>query len=292
MTYNDLIARLAPLYGRQEAQAVVRTVLDALWGMSLTDICCGKVTQLSAEDATRLDKIMRRLEKSEPVQYALGEAWFAGRRFGVGPSVLIPRPETEGLAAWAADTGRAMCAAGGTPGQPRPLSVLDIGTGSGCLAVTLALDMPGASVTAWDISPRALDIARDNARRLAAPVSFVLQDALHAPHDSCRWHVVVSNPPYICERERASMHANVLGHEPHTALFVPDDDPLLFYRAIARYAAAALVPGGALLFETNTLYAADVARLMEREGLERAEVRPDCFGRPRMVRAFRGDNNK
>ena len=166
---------------------------------------------------------------------------------------------------------------------PHP-SILDIGTGSGCIAITVALALPQARVTAWDISTDALAIAAGNAHRLGASVRFEHQDALSAPDDEERWDVIVSNPPYICDRERADMSDNVLSYEPELALFVPDSDPLLFYRAIARYASKALKPGGRLLFETNTAYAHEVAQAMANEGFTAIEVRNDCFGKPRMVK--------
>lgn len=372
MTYNQLWKRLTAIYNEREAQAIVRTVLDALFGMSLTDICLGKVTQLSADDTTRLEKIMQRLEKSEPVQYVLGAGWFAGRLFDVAPGVLIPRPETEDLVKWACDEAKEkekednskeergkeekeVSKKGEAPQkeeqplssplkkeeeglrkgedasqkeeQPlssplkeekeglrkgkdaskkeeQPLSsllksnkevsekgeevphpsILDIGTGSGCIAITVALALPQARVTAWDISTDALAIAAGNAHRLGASVRFEHQDALSAPDDEERWDVIVSNPPYICDRERADMSDNVLSYEPELALFVPDSDPLLFYRAIARYASKALKLGGRLLFETNTAYAHEVAQAMADEGFTAIEVRNDCFGKPRMVK--------
>ena len=324
MTYNQLWKRLTAIYNEREAQAIVRTVLDALFGMSLTDICLGKVTQLSADDTTRLEKIMQRLEKSEPVQYVLGAEWFAGRLFDVAPGVLIPRPETEDLVKWACDEAKEkekekednnkeergkeekeVSKNGEAPQkEEQPLSsllksnkevsekgeeaphpsILDIGTGSGCIAITVALALPQARVTAWDISTDALAIAAGNAHRLGASVRFEHQDALNAPDDEERWDVIVSNPPYICDRERADMSDNVLSYEPELALFVPDSDPLLFYRAIARYASKALKPGGRLLFETNTAYAHEVAQAMANEGFTAIEVRNDCFGKPRMVK--------
>lgn len=347
MTYNQLWKRLTAIYNEREAQAIVRTVLDALFGMSLTDICLGKVTQLSADDTTRLEKIMQRLEKSEPVQYVLGAGWFAERLFDVAPGVLIPRPETEDLVKWACDEAKEkekednnkeergkeekeISKKGEAPQKeeqllssplkeeeeglrkgkdasqkeeqhlssllksnkevskkgeevPHPL-ILDIGTGSGCIAITVALALPQAHVTAWDISTDALAIAAGNAHRLGASVRFEHQDALNAPDDEERWDVIVSNPPYICDRERADMSDNVLSYEPELALFVPDSDPLLFYRAIARYASKALKPGGRLLFETNTAYAHEVAQTMANEGFTAIEVRNDCFGKPRMVK--------
>ena len=298
MTYNQLWKRLTAIYNEREAQAIVRTVLDALFGMSLTDICLGKVTQLSADDTTRLEKIMQRLEKSEPVQYVLGTEWFAGRLFDVAPGVLIPRPETEDLVKWACDEAKEKEKEDNSKEErgkeekevskkgeeaPHP-SILDIGTGSGCIAITVALALPQARVTAWDISTDALAIAAGNAHRLGASVRFEHQNALSAPDDEERWDVIVSNPPYICDRERADMSDNVLSYEPELALFVPDSDPLLFYRAIARYASKALKPGGRLLFETNTAYAHEVAQVMADEGFTAIEVRNDCFGKPRMVK--------
>lgn len=298
MTYNQLWKRLTAIYNEREAQAIVRTVLDALFGMSLTDICLGKVTQLSADDTTRLEKIIQRLEKSEPVQYVLGAEWFAGRLFDVAPGVLIPRPETEDLVKWACDEAKEKEKEDNSKKErgkeekeglkkeeeaPHP-SILDIGTGSGCIAITVALALPQAHVTAWDISTDALAIAAGNAHKLGASVRFEHQDALSAPDDKERWDVIVSNPPYICDRERADMSDNVLSYEPELALFVPDSDPLLFYRAIARYASKALKPGGRLLFETNTAYAHEVAQAMADEGFTAIEVRNDCFGKPRMVK--------
>ena len=298
MTYNQLWKRLTVIYNEREAQAIVRTVLDVLFGMSLTDICLGKVTQLSADDTTRLEKIMQRLEKSEPVQYVLGAEWFAGRLFDVAPGVLIPRPETEELVKWTCDEAKEKEKEDNSKEErgkeekevskkgeeaPHP-SILDIGTGSGCIAITVALALPQARVTAWDISTDALAIAAGNAHRLGASVRFEHQDALSAPDDEERWDVIVSNPPYICDRERADMSDNVLSYEPELALFVPDNDPLLFYRAIDRYASKALKPGGRLLFETNTAYAHEVAQAMANEGFTAIEVRNDCFGKPRMVK--------
>ena len=382
MTYNQLWKRLTAIYNEREAQAIVRTVLDALFGMSLTDICLGKVTQLSADDTTRLEKIMQRLEKSEPVQYVLGAGWFAGRLFDVAPGVLIPRPETEDLVKWTCDEAKEkekednnkeergkeekeVSKKGEAPQKEEQLlssplkeeeeglrkgkdasqkeeqllssplkeekeglrkgedasqkeeqllsslfknnkevsekgeeaphpSILDIGTGSGCIAITVALALPQACVTAWDISTDALAIAAGNAHRLGASVRFEHQDALSAPDDEERWDVIVSNPPYICDRERADMSDNVLSYEPELALFVPDSDPLLFYRAIARYASKALKPGGRLLFETNTAYVHEVAQAMADEGFTAIEVRNDCFGKPRMVKGtfFKGKKVK
>lgn len=276
MTYNDLCKRLTAVYDHGEAVAVARMVLERAFGLSLTDICCGKVTQLSADESQRLEEMTRRLCSSEPVQYVLGEAVFGGRTYHVDGSVLIPRPETEGLCALAVEAAAATT----TGGRVR---ILDIGTGSGCIATTLALDVPGSDVTAWDISPEAIATATGNAQRLGATVRFVLQDALHAPADDSLWDIIVSNPPYIRHAESRDMHPNVLRHEPHGALFVPDDDPQLFYRAITSYAIHALRPGGRLLFETNTALTDATARLMSDLGMGHVSMADDCFGKPRFA---------
>lgn len=271
MTYNELWRELAPLSGDGEAKAIVRTLLDDLFHMSLADIVCGAVERLGEKDEALLRDAMQRLQDGEPVQYVTGCAPFMNRTFHVAPGVLIPRPETEQLCRIAVEKASL---------APRA-AVLDIGTGSGCIAATMALDFPDAAVEAWDISPDALRIAADNAQRLGAAVAFRQQDALQAPPDKDRWDVIVSNPPYICHSEAGEMERNVLSHEPHTALFVPDDDPLLFYRAIARYASAALRRGGWLLFEINPLYARQTGEMLRHAGFEDITMMKDIFGKER-----------
>lgn len=282
MSYEELRKRLTSVYDEREAQAVARWVLDEAFGLSLTDICCGKVSQLSADDAQRLEAITRRLEQAEPVQYVLGHAPFAGHSFEVSPAVLIPRPETEELVNWAVQSAEAMTAAK----EQTSLHILDIGTGSGCITISVALALPQATVQAWDLSPQALAQARSNAQRLGAQVSFVQQDALQPPHHHACLDMVLSNPPYICQCEAKDMHRNVLAHEPHMALFVPNDDPLRFYRAITRYAVEALRPGGCVLFEINALYAEATRQMMLDEGLSHIETRLDCFGKERFVKGI------
>jgi release factor glutamine methyltransferase len=169
----------------------------------------------------------------------------------------------------------------------RDCSILDIGTGSGCIAITLAADLPKAEVTAWDISGEALQVARENAKRLHFNVIFELADALNTPLDHERWDVIVSNPPYICNKEREAMEQNVLDYEPHTALFVPDDDPLLFYRAIAEYGNKALKSDGWLYFEINPLYAEPLRELLSAMSYQDLEIKNDQYGKQRFIRARR-----
>lgn len=290
MTYDDIWRRLAGVYDQREARAVARMLVEEKFGLSFTDIICGAVETLSDADKQWIEAAVKRLEQSEPIQYVLGWAWFAGLKLNVRSGVLIPRPETEWLV-------NSICA-NSVPSNDRPLRILDIGTGSGCIALSIKQRLPEAYVEAWDISTEALAIAADNARSLSLDIVLRQQDALNintsthnvtpngnngTPNDPLFWDVIVSNPPYICQRERADMARNVLDHEPSTALFVPDTDPLLFYRAITRYAVSSLNEGGRLLFECNTLYAGDTARMMRDEGMTATEVFDDCFGKPRFA---------
>lgn len=295
MTYHDICQRLTPLYGPQEAKAMTRMLLEDLFSLSFADILCGATEHLSDADTLRLQQSVDRLLDAEPLQYVTGTAFFCGHPFHVAPGVLIPRPETE----WIVDTAVNLV----TSSAPR---ILDIGTGSGCIAtsISLALADRHCHTEAWDISEDALRIAADNAERLGAVVKFRRRDALRLEENfpaeenqggaevliadnasTASWDIIVSNPPYICNREAADMHANVLRHEPHLALFVPDTDPLLFYRAIARYAMRSLRKGGWLLFECNTLYAHDTAQMASDMGFATSVVEDDCFGKPRFVKA-------
>lgn len=276
MTYRELWRTLEPLYGNGEARAITDYVLDVCFGLSKADILCGAVEEMTAEKTAELNKIFGRLMEGEPVQYVLGRAEFCGRWFSVRPGVLIPRPETEELCAWITADSKASA-------SPK---VLDIGTGSGCIAITLQLDMPESKVTAWDISADALDVARENAQQLGANVNFVKLDALNAKPEG-EWDVIVSNPPYICEKEKKDMAVNVLEHEPHTALFVPDADPLLFYRAITRLAVQTLSKGGRLYFEINPIYADDTCHMMRAEGMTEVELRSDMYGKQRMAKGVK-----
>lgn len=295
MTYHDICQRLTPLYGPQEAKAMTRMLLEDLFSLSFADILCGATEHLSDADTLRLQQSVARLLDAEPLQYVTGTAFFCGHPFHVAPGVLIPRPETE----WIVDTAVNLVMSS----APR---ILDIGTGSGCIAtsISLALADRHCYTEAWDISEDALRIAADNAERLGADVKFRRRDALRLEEDfpaeenqggaealsdtnaaAESWDIIVSNPPYICNREAADMHANVLRHEPHLALFVPDTDPLLFYRAIASYAMRSLRKGGWLLFECNTLYAHDTAQMASDMGFATSVVEDDCFGKPRFVKA-------
>ncbi|MCR5181156.1 MAG: peptide chain release factor N(5)-glutamine methyltransferase [Bacteroidaceae bacterium] len=386
MNHRELLEQLTPQVGRGEAWAIVRMVMEQRFGLSQTDLLLGKDTQLSADDRTEFQKIAERLLKGEPVQYVLGFADFCGLRFRVTPDVLIPRPETEELVQWVVRS----C------GNQEPESIVDLCTGSGCIATSLALAFPKAVVEGVDISEAALAVARDNARQLQAgnvrffrkdvldvnawnpsaeeavvsETSFVSEEAVvhgksvvsdeavvsgksvvldevvvsgktdlsdevvvsgktdlsdeavvsgetdlsdevvvsgksdvldEAVTSNCEedekdgdkplssFSVFVSNPPYVRCSEATEMTATVLDYEPHLALFVPDSDPLCFYRSIATIARRNLLPGGFLFLEINTAFAEELRRLLCDAGFSDVQVRRDQYERPRMIRATKRD---
>ena len=285
MTYRELWQSLTSRYTESEAKAVARYLLEVGYGLSMTDILSGGAERVPADE---MEENRRRLLNGEPVQYVIGKAEFGGRIFKVSPAVLVPRPETYELCQWVEKEER------GKRREERDYSLLDIGTGSGCIAITLALDMPYAKVEAWDISEKALNIARQNAESLNAQVHFRQVDALNEPtEDSSLFtlhpslNIIISNPPYICKQEATAMEAHVLDHEPHQALFVPDDDPLLFYRAIAQYGKSALIAGGWLYFEINPLYHEMLEKMLDEMGYFGIEMGKDQFGQWRFAMAQR-----
>lgn len=284
MTYNELWRQLTQVYDDYEAKAIARMVYEVRFGLMPSDLFIGKDTQLSTDDQKLLAEITQRLLTGEPIQYVLGEAEFGGSTFHVEPGVLIPRPETYELCQWIMEERR------GKKEEGRNTSILDIGTGSGCIACTLAAELADAEVTAWDISDDALRIATENAKRANVHVSFEKVDVLNSSllnreRPATGLDIIVSNPPYICNKERATMERNVLEHEPELALFVPDDDPLLFYRTIARFAAKTLNPGGALYFEINPLYVSEMQQMLNEEGFSHTEIRNDQFGKQRFTKS-------
>ena len=279
MSYDVFWQSLLTRYDKGEARAMARYVLEVAFNLTYTEIVCGAVEQMTDEDQQRLRNIQQRLLNGEPVQYVVGLADFGPRQFKVAPSVLIPRPETYELCQWiTSNAGK------------HTLHILDIGTGSGCIACTLASEIPQSDVEAWDISEQALEIADNNAKRSNVHVSFKQVDALHLTTDilqqtSNTIDIIVSNPPYICDKEAHFMEPHVLEHEPHLALFVPDNDPLLFYRAIAHFAQQSLVSGGCLYFEINPLYLEQMQAMLNQTGFVQIEYRIDQFGKPRFMKA-------
>ena len=242
----------------------------------MTDYYLGKDIVLSANKETELENILTRLCQYEPIQYIQGKTRFLGRDFHVAPGVLIPRPETEEL------VGQII------PQAPVGARILDIGTGSGCIAISLALSVPEAQVTAWDISSEALRIACENARTLHADVRFVACNVLTVQPDADeRYDIIVSNPPYVTERERQAMEPNVLEWEPAQALFVPDNDPLRFYRRIAHLGHQLLSPNGRMYFEINQAYGEDTVNMLHESGYTAIQIGKDLSGNDRFVRCQR-----
>lgn len=272
----NCLKELKQHYGTAEGYALYRLVMEECFGLTHTDILLGKDNQISEENQARLLEITGRLLKNEPVQYVLGYADFCGHRFAVRPGVLIPRPETELLVQKALELGHGM------EGVTEP-EALDIGTGSGCIAVSMAL--AGCRVTAMDISEEALEIAMQNATALNAEVVFVHENILQPSRTAQQWHVIVSNPPYICLHEAEAMERNVLDYEPHNALFVPDTDPLIFYRAIASYAMSHLSAGGWLCLEINQAYPDEMEKLLSSFGFKDVTIQKDQYGKDRIAYA-------
>lgn len=272
---NRINDRLSGSYPEGETKALTRILAMELLGISQTSFYLKENISLTAEQTKLLDDAINRLEKYEPVQYILGYSDFCGLRFKVTPATLIPRPETSELVEWITTeaTGKEQ--------------ILDIGTGSGCIAVSLAHRLPDANVSAWDISPKALAVATENSKTNNIAVAFKVVDILAYRPNEEQFDIIVSNPPYIKEVEKEQMEANVLKWEPHTALFVPDNDPLLFYRSIAEKATTMLRPGGKLYFEINRAFGNETCTMLSELGYTGIELRKDFADNDRMIKAVR-----
>jgi len=288
---KELIIQLTPLYGDREAAVIADWTMENLSGWKKIDRLLHKTDPLSPQTLDTYKKYTRELLSHRPVQYVLNESWFAGRKFEVNENVLIPRPETEELVEWAIRTTLSSPPPQSTPpqspGPPRPPLILDVGTGSGCIAITLALQLPNAQVHGVDISTGALAVASHNAKNLQAPVRFHQLDFLdpqqwpHLPQFTC----IVSNPPYIPDSDKTTMAPHVLKSEPHLALFVPDNDPLLFYDALARFSKQHLSPGGFLFAEIHEALGPAAVQLFRKAGFQEVILRKDMQGNDRMIKA-------
>ena len=266
---------LATAYTDGEIKALTRIIATELLGVSQMAYFLKDDVALTAEQEALIDNAIERLKKHEPIQYILGYCDFCGLRFKVTPATLIPRPETSELVEWIASeaTGKE--------------SILDIGTGSGCIAISLAHKQPKSNVTAWDISNEALAVATENSKANGCAVEFEEIDILAYQPTGEQFDIIVSNPPYIKENEKEAMHANVLDWEPHTALFVPDSDPLLFYRIIAQKGLTVLKPGGRLYFEINRSHGKETMEMLAALGYTGIELRKDFAENDRMIRAVK-----
>ena len=275
--YRELVASLTPSLGEREAVSASRIILEDVRGITPTDLIVNGHRTVEDMTADRVRKIAAAVNEGEPVQYAVGSARFYGLDFLVSPAVLIPRPETEGLVDMIVKDYTGMS----------DLKVLDCGTGSGCIAIALARNLAFSKVDAIDISDDAIAVANDNAKVLKTSVNVYKRDILTLKPDNERYDIIVSNPPYIADAEAAEMDKRVKDYEPRIALFVPDDDPLKFYRPIAEYAIETLNQDGTLYFEINPRFVDDMKQMLTSAGFNSVDAVRDYIGRYRYIKAKR-----
>lgn len=271
---SKITGRLSPVYGLVEARSISAYLLEGAFDVSTTDIASKKLLSLSEVKKQSLERMLKRLEDQEPIQHVIGYGWFYGRKFIVNREVLIPRPETEELVQWIVQSHKG----GGAK------KLLDIGTGTGCIPVTIKLEAPALDCEGWDISEKALEVAAKNAAQLESVVTFKKKDIIQEVIPADAFDIVVSNPPYVRNSEKSQMSRNVLDYDPGLALFVPDEDPLIFYRAIAGQAISALKNGGWLYFEINEAFGAEMANLLKNCGFTQVELKKDLNDKDRMIR--------
>lgn len=276
--FISLHQRISAWYEPGEAKSITYLLLDTLFGLERKDIVTAKDIILSREKITRLTKVLSRLENQEPVQYILGETEFYGWKFIVNGHVLIPRPETEELVHLIVQEHKSFI--------PSDFSLLDIGTGSGCIPVTLKKEWPAAEVFSLDVDENALSVAKKNAEKHDAAVTFLAIDILTTTPSLAPLDIVVSNPPYVLQKETGAMKPNVLDFEPPEALFVPDENPLIFYERIAHLATTGLLKNnGRLYLEINEAYGKAIISLLQQKGLKEVAIFKDMQEKDRMVRA-------
>ncbi|TSD66596.1 peptide chain release factor N(5)-glutamine methyltransferase [Inquilinus sp. KBS0705] len=272
---------LTGLYDTRETEAIAMLVLEEITGLSRAKIKAFPETDIPPGEQEKLINILVELKTGKPVQYILGSTGFYGLNFLVNPAVLIPRPETEELVEWVLLSRKSKVE------SQKSLSILDIGTGSGCIAISLKKNLPEAAVSAIDISADALHTAKQNSVINDVVVEFIEIDILNPTPDiqHSKFDIIVSNPPYVTLEDKTQMHQNVTGFEPHTALFVPEQDPLIFYKAIADFALNHLNPNGLLFFEINENFGAETVELLSNKTFINIELRKDMSGRDRMIKA-------
>lgn len=269
----DFITGLAALYNEEEAKQLYYLTVEHLSGLSRTQLLLNKEQNIGAEISRDYGKLLQELQSGRPIQHIFAEAWFYGLKFKVSTAVLIPRPETEELVEWIIDTLK---------NHHDSPAIIDIGTGSGCIAISLKKNLPIAKVSALDISTAALAIARENAINNGVEVEFIHSDILSYAGNA-GYNLIVSNPPYITRAEEKDMHQNVLDHEPHLALFVSDENPLLFYSAIADFALQHLNDNGQLFFEINEYLGKETVDLLVDKGFKDIILKKDMQGKDRMI---------
>jgi release factor glutamine methyltransferase len=271
-----ILNNLSPYYCKQEIESISKLIFEKILGLSRLQMHLNQHKTISSANLAQITEIINRLIRFEPIQYILGETEFYGLALKVNPSVLIPRPETEELVDWIIHDYNKL----------NPV-ILDIGTGSGCIPITLVKNLTGATAEGWDISDAALTIAQENAAINLVKVDFIHTDVLNHnyPSTNQKYDIIVSNPPYITNSEQHLMLQNVIDYEPHVALFVSDTDPLVFYRTIADIAGKQLKPGGNLYFEINERFGNETADLLAKKGFKNIVLKKDINGKERMIRA-------
>ncbi|WP_221452854.1 peptide chain release factor N(5)-glutamine methyltransferase [Mucilaginibacter sp. FT3.2] len=275
--------KLNNIYSENETEALSLLCISEITELSKASVKAFPEREITGSQSEKLKNILTELQTGKPIQYILGITEFYGLPFKVNTSVLIPRPETEELVEWILSEAEKRKA----KGERLFEAILDIGTGSGCIAVSLKKNLPGSTVSAIDISEGALQTAKENANLNTVEVNFILTDILNIKSDIeiPKSEIIVSNPPYVTLEDKKLMHTNVTDFEPHTALFVPEHDPLLFYRAIADFALLNLTPGGYLFFEINEGLGKETVELLQDKGFTDIELRQDMSGRDRMIKA-------
>lgn len=273
--FDRIVKEITLPESRDEIQSIAFLLMEKLYSIDRTDVLAGR--EIGEVQESEISKLLQRINRQEPIQYIIEEAYFYGRPFFVNSSVLIPRPETEQLIQLVVQEFS----------EKDNVSLLDIGTGSGCIAVTLAKELPKAQVFALDISTEALAVAKRNADQVGATVLFDQLDALRDTLPHTKLSAIVSNPPYVMLSEKEKMHVNVLAHEPHLALFVPDNDALIFYKAIAEQAKQVLHTKGKIFVEINEQLAMGVSQVFQKAGFIKTEIIKDIFGKDRIVTATR-----
>lgn len=271
--------QLIPLYGREETQAFFYELAAFYLSIKKHELVFNLDVLLTNAQHQHLDQALQRLIQHEPIQYIIGFSEFMGLSIQVTPEVLIPRPETEELVLWILEDLKQI--------EKPTIRILDIGTGSGCIAIALAKQLPQAEVYALDISKKALEVAQKNAQLHGVEIQFLDVNVLEVSTLNKKFDIIVSNPPYVTPSEKSAMQANVLNYEPHTALFVPEDQPLLFYDAICRLAISDLASGGQLYLEINEAYGPPLIELLTRYNYTSYYLKKDLYGKDRMVKASR-----
>lgn len=267
---------LKKIQDEQEIESFFFILTEYLHNLKRVDVALNPNFELSEEEVEKWNAILSELQQEKPIQYITGEAWFYGLRFEVNENTLIPRPETEELVEWILNSSITQ--------HPTPINILDIGTGSGCIPISLKVNLPQANVSAIDVSEQALDVANRNAALNKVEVNFIQTNILEVQDLNQHFDIIVSNPPYVRNLEKIEIKKNVLDYEPHLALFVEDTDALLFHRKIAQLALKNLTPNGLLFFEINQYLGKETVELLENLGFKNIELKKDIYGNDRMIR--------